>query len=204
VKFNKLTQALISLGVVLLALLVAHLSLKSTHQNIATNKKRIAELEQDINVAKAIQQSAAVLQDEMVHLKAQLDRLKKILPVDINEPKFLADMKRIANENGIEIVSLSTNRPVKNDVIIEHPYSFETRGNYHDFGRFFSQLTNYQRIINVKALHLFREEKRPAYSVDGYFLISVFTYKEPTPDELRDQIDAKKGKKGTAAKKKRK
>jgi Tfp pilus assembly protein PilO len=203
-KFNKLTQALISLGVVLVALLLAHLTLKGTYRNIEANKARIAELEQDINIAKAIQQQAAVLQDEMVHLKAQLDRLKKILPVDINEPKFLADMKRIANENGIEIVSLSTNHPVKNDVIIEHPYSFETRGNYHDFGRFFSQLTNYQRIINVKALHLFREEDSPAYSVDGYFLISVFTYKEPTAEDLRKQIDEKKGKKSSGKKKRRK
>jgi Tfp pilus assembly protein PilO len=203
VKFNKLTQALISLGLVLVALLVAHVSLKGTRQNIENNKDRIAQLEQDINVAKAIQQSAAVLQDEMVHLRAQLDRLKKILPITINEPKFLADMKRIANENGIEIVALTTNRPVKDDVIIEHPYSFETRGNYHDFGRFFSQLTNYQRIINVKALHLFREQKSPAYTVDGYFLISVFTYQEPTPEELRKQIDAKKQSKKSKRKKRR-
>jgi type IV pilus assembly protein PilO len=193
VKLNKIQQVIAGVVIILLTVVVSQfLVFKTDKQRIQSTDKNIQQLNQDINVAKAIQKSAAELQDEMIHLKAQLDRLKKILPVEINKPKFLADMKRYANENGIEILTLTNNHPVTTDVIVEHPFSFETRGNYHDLGYFFSQLTNYQRIINIKGMQLYRNADLKDYTVTSYFICSVFTYREPTEEELRQQIEAKK------------
>ena len=192
-KLTKLQQIIAGVVIVIFVAALAHfVVLKGDRQSIVSTDLEIDRLTSEINVAKAIQQTAAVLQEEMIHLKAQLDRLKKILPVTVNEPKFLADIKRFANENGIEVRALSNNRPVTDDVIVEHPFSFITRGNYHDYGAFFAELTNYQRIINVKALHLYRNVKDVSYSVDGSFIISVFTYNEPTEAELRKQMQEKK------------
>jgi Tfp pilus assembly protein PilO len=200
-RLNKLQQAVAGIILILVtALLCKFVFFKSEQNNIISTEARITKLQQDINVAKAIQKSAAELQDEMIHLRAQLERLKKILPVTVNKPKFLADIKRYANENGIEILELTNNKPVPDDVIVEHPFSFRTRGNYHDYGFFFSQLTNYQRIVNVKGLRLFRADDPKEYAVDSYFLVSVYTYNEPTEAELKKQIEEKKkarlGKKG--------
>ena len=198
-KLNKLQQAVAGIIIIILTFVVAQfLIFKKDKQSIIRIDASIQKLEQDINVAKAIAKSAAELQDEMIHLKAQLDRLKKILPVEINKPKFLADVKRYANENGIEIIKLINNHPVTDDVIVEHPFTFETRGNFHDYGFFFGQLTNYQRIINVKGLFLNRRASAADYSANGYFILSVFTYKEPSQEELRQQVDAeKKSRSGT-------
>ena len=192
-KFNKLQQALIGLGVIILVgLVVEMIVLKDDKKSIKRTRDQISELEQKIRVAKAIQQTAEELQEQMNHLKAQLERLKKILPLEVNKPRFMSDVKRYANENGIEIVKVTNNMPVVDDVIVEHPMTYVSRGNYHDFGSFFAQLTNYPRIINVKGVSLVRDEKHPSYAVEGSFIVSVFTYKEPTEEELKAQIQAKK------------
>ena len=190
-KLNNLQQAL--LGFLLIGVLAAamhFLILKGDRQRIERTKKKNAEIQANINIAKRIQESAAELQEEMNHLNAQLERLKKILPVGVNEPKFMADIKRYANENGIEILSIFHNAPNRDDVIIEHPFNYQAAGNYHDFGNFFAQLSNYPRIVNVKGLFL--ERKLGSYTVKGSFIISVYTYREPTEQELAEQIKAKK------------
>lgn len=202
-KLNQMQQIIAGVVIVGLTVLISHfLILKGDRQQILAIDAKIETLQQEINVAKIIQKTATELQDEMIHLKAQLDRLKKILPVVINQPKFLADMKRYANENGLEILDLTNTRPVASDMIEEHPFGFTAVGNYHDFGHFFAQLTSYQRIVNVKGLQLQRLNDAN-YSVRCYFILSVFTYREPTEEELKQQIAAKKQARKIKGKKRR-
>ena len=200
-KLNKAQQILIGIGLILLTfVLTNYVILDDTKQAILSTKQRIGKLEADISLAKRYQESSAEIQEEMDQLKAQLERLKKILPVDINKPKFMADIKRYSNENGIEILAISRNKSTVDDVIVEHPFSYVARGNYHDFGRFFAQLSNYPRIINVKGLKIERKKDDQSYSVQTSFILSVFTYKEPTEEELRKQIEEKKQNKNNKGK----
>ena len=191
-KLNKIQQIAIGLGLVLVAAILAQfVFLKDKRANIVSMKAKNEQLEKDIRYAQAIQKSAAELQEEMNHLTAQLDRLKKILPTSVNKPKFMADIKRYANESGVEITGLSQNKDSVDDVIVEHPFTYQARGNYHDFGSFFAHLSDYPRIINVKGLHLARVSKG-AYAVEGSFIVSVFTYREPTEEDLKKQIEDKR------------
>ena len=201
-KLTKMQQLLAGVGIIIFVIVITNfLFLKGDRQKIRGTERRIAKLRQDINVANQIKQSAAVLEEEMTNLEAQLERLKKILPVSVNEPKLVADLKRFANENGIEITQISRHNSIRDDVIIEIPYAFDTVGNYHDYGRFFAKLTSYQRILNVKALHLVTVDDMRSnqglfidkdYSVWSTFVISVYIYREPTEEELREQYEAKK------------
>nr|WP_243435986.1 type 4a pilus biogenesis protein PilO [Acanthopleuribacter pedis] len=177
--------------------------LKDVKLGIERAKADIEQLNTDISVAKNIQNTANELQEQMTHLRAQLDRLKKVLPVDINKPKFQADVKRYANENGIEIVGAVSNKPVIDDVIVEHPFAYEAEGSFHDFGRFFAQLTNYPRIVNIKGLSLSKSEEAARGAVAATFVVSVYSYREPTPEELKAQIEAKKAEASGGKNKKR-
>lgn len=199
---NKGVQALV--GVILITLVGAfvHLFLlREDRRMIDETKSEIVELERKINVAKAIQKSATELEVQMQDLKKQLERLKRILPLEVNKPKFMADVKRIANENGIEIIEATNNLYAVDDVIIEHPFTYIARGSYHDFGNFFAQLSNYPQIVNIKGLSLIRD-KTPNAPVLGSFIISMYTYREPSADELREQVKAKKAELKDKSKKK--
>lgn len=192
-KLTKLHQLLVGLVVVIVGLLLTNFFfLKDVKLSISQTKADIEELNTKISVAKNIQNTANELQEQMTHLKAQLDRLKKVLPVEINKPKFQADVKRYANENGIEVIGAISNKPLTDDVIIEHPFSYIAEGSYHDFGRFFAQLTNYPRIVNIKGLSLAKAQESPRGAVQGRFIVSVYSYREPTPEELKAQIEAKR------------
>lgn len=192
-RLTKLQQALLGIAAVVIILLLAEFLLFSDKKK-RTEKliKENAELDFKISEANRIKKHAAELEEQMNHLKSQLERLKKILPVDFNKPKFLQDIRRYANEHGLEVVNYSHNKSVVDDVIVEHPFTFKTYGNYHDLGNFFAKLSNYPRIINVKGLHISRAEDTAAYTLKADFIISVFTYREPTEEELRAQIEAKK------------
>lgn len=192
-KLTKLQQVAVGLALILLAVVIAYFAiLKTDRNNIEAFKGKNAKLQSDINMARAIEDTANALKEEMANLQAQLDRLKQILPTEINNSKFLSDVKRLANENGIEIGAVSQNADVVDDVIIETPFTFVTYGYYHDFGRFFAQLTNYQNIVNIKGMH-FTRELTEDYSIRAEFLVSVYTYREPTEEELKQQMaDAKK------------
>ncbi len=196
-KLSKIHQAIIGIVIiVVVGLVTQYILLKNTRQAISAAESRLEKLTAEINTAREIQSVALQLQEEMAHLKDQLERLKKILPSSINHAKFLADIKRYANENGIEILVVTTAKPVVNGVIVEQPFTFRTRGGYHDYGNFFAQLSNYQRIVNVKALNIARVKERKQYSVGAVFAVSVFSYKEPTEEEARAMLKAKRGKKG--------
>ena len=191
-KFNKVQQIAIGLGIVVLASLLAYfVILKDKRASITYLQSENKKLEGDIRVAKAIKQQVAEIREEMEQLRSQLDLLKEILPTDVNKPKFMADVKRIANENGVEITKLSSNKEKADDVIVEHPFTYEAVGSYHDFGAFFAQLSDYPRIINVKGLRLERATGS-SYTVKGIFLVSVYTYREPTPEELKAQLEEKR------------
>lgn len=200
---NKAVQALV--GVIMITLVGAFVHqflLREDRHQIEATQADIEDLERKINVAKAIQKSANELEIQMQDLKKQLERLKRILPLEVNKPKFMADIKRIANENGIEIIEATNNKFVVDDVIVEHPFTYISRGNYHDFGNFFAQLSNYPQIVNIKGLYLERN-KNPSVAVQGSFIVSVYTYREPSDEELRQQIQAKKDERKNKKNKKR-
>lgn len=198
---NKGVQALV--GVIIITVVGAFVHqflLREDRRQIEKTKSDIVELERKINVAKAIQKSATELEIQMQDLKKQLERLKRILPLEVNKPKFMADIKRIANENGIEIREATNNKFVVDDVIVEHPFTYIAQGNYHDFGSFFAQLSNYPQIVNIKGLNLERR-KDPQVPVVGSFIVSVYTYREPSEEELRAQIKEKKAERRSKGKK---
>ena len=199
-KFNKIQQLGIGIGIVALVTFVTYfVVLKDKRTQIDTLVAKNQTLEGDIRVARAIQQRVMELREEMGQLTAQLERLKDVLPTEVNKPKLMADVKRYANENGLEVIELSQNKPVIDDVIVEHPFTVKALGGYHDFGQFFANLSDYPRIINVKGLAL--NVPKDVQTVEGSFLVSVFTYKEPTAEELKAQIQAEKDRRSGKGKK---
>ena len=107
-KFNKIQQLGIGIGIVALVTFVTYfVVLKDKRTQIDTLVAKNQTLEGDIRVARAIQQRVMELREEMGQLTAQLERLKDVLPTEVNKPKLMADVKRYANENGLEVIELS-------------------------------------------------------------------------------------------------
>lgn len=192
-KLDRLQQLAVGIGAIIFGFLfVEYFLLQADYATIERQEKKIEEHNRNIEKAKQIQREATALQEQMKHLEDQLERLKKVLPLEINKPRFIAEVRRYANENGLEIKKVSTNRVVPDDIIYKHPFTYEAVGQYHDFGRFFAQISNYSKIVNVSGLSLAKQESESNYPVVCQFIVTLFTYREPTPEELKQQLDAKK------------
>lgn len=192
-KLDRLQQLAIGIGAIIFGFLfVEYFLLQADYANIAQLEKKIQEHRRNIERAKQIQREATILQEQMKHLEDQLERLKKVLPLEVNKPRFIAEIRRYANENGLEIKKVSTNRVVPDDIIFKHPFTYEAVGKYHDFGRFFAQLSNYSKIVNVSGLSLSKQVDNSDYPVVCQFIVTLYTYREPTPEELKNQLEAKK------------
>jgi type IV pilus assembly protein PilO len=197
-KLNQVQQLLVGLVLILVAAIVGEMFLfKQKKQDIRSTQVQIDTLVGQIQDAERIRKHAAELEEEMNHLQAQLERLKKILPPDIHKPKFIQDLRRYANEHGLEVVRSSTNKPVTSDVVVEHPFTMHVQGGYHDLGNFFAKISNYPRIVNIKGLFVtvIKKDAKPSGSthpIQAEFVVSVFTYNEPTEAELKQQIEARK------------
>ena len=190
---TKIQQVLFGIIFVVIAGAVAYFLVYSdTMSRTDILKRDINDLDLKIGNAKRIRDNAKEIEEQMLHLKDQLNKLKKILPVNINKPKFFQNIRRMANEQGLEVTSAGANKPVPDQEIIEHPFTFLVRGNYHDLGNFFAKLSNYPNIVNIKGLNIKTNSSNAAYSLDASFIVSVFTYQQPTDEELAAQIEAKK------------
>lgn len=192
-KLDKLQQLAVGIGVIIFAYaFVEFFLLKNDYALITRTEKKIEEHNRNIQKARAIQREATALQEQMKHLQDQLERLKKVLPLEVNKPRFIAEVRRYANENGIEIRKVSTNKVVQDDILYKHPFTYEAMGKYHDFGKFFAELSNYSKILNVSGLSLSKSDGEAGYPVVCSFIVTLFTYREPTPEELKKQLEAKK------------
>lgn len=199
-KLNQVQQLLVGMVLILVAAIVGEMFLfKQKKQDIRNTQSQIDTLKGQIEDAERIRKHAAELEEEMNHLQAQLERLKKILPPDIHKPKFIQDLRRYANEHALEVVRSSTNKPVASDVVVEHPFTMHIQGGYHDLGSFFAKISNYPRIVNIKGLFVTVAAKNPKATgasspnpIQAEFVVSVYTYNEPTEAELKQQIEARK------------
>jgi len=190
---SKAQQAIFgALFVILAGIIAYYVVYADTIRMTEGLKTEINELDLKIGQAKRIKENAKLIEEEMLHLKDQLNKLKKILPVQINKPKFFQNIRRFANEQGLEVNVASASKELVDQEIVEHPFTFKVRGNFHDLGNFFAKLSNYPRIVNVKGLNISSNTENPAYSLDASFIVSVFTYKQPTDEELAAQIEAKR------------
>jgi type IV pilus assembly protein PilO len=119
----------------------------------------------------------ADLQDEMASyrkrqgefrgLRAELDRLQaeqrellRALPKRAEIPSFLASVQEQGELVGLEVLSVEIGQETPQDLYLRIPVKMEVRGTYHQIARFFRNVSELQRIVNVENLTLAPEKDK--------------------------------------------
>lgn len=137
-------------------------------------QKNRAEL-QDMQI-KA--QQLDVLEAELKLLEGQLKIIEKKLPKTEEVPKFIRTITDTAAKYGMDVKTLSIPGPQASAHYVTHPYGMNLQSDYHTFGRFFSEIGQFDRIFNIKNLNLSPaggEEEEGDLTAN--FLIVAFTSK---------------------------
>jgi type IV pilus assembly protein PilO len=117
---------------------------------------------------------------ELTQLQQEQRELLKALPKNAEIPTFLSNIQEQAELAGLEIVSLTIDAENPQDLYIRIPIRIEVRGSYHAITKFFKNLSELPRIVNVEDLALTIEKQEPGSSprLRAKFVAATFRYRE--------------------------
>jgi type IV pilus assembly protein PilO len=120
---------------------------------------------------------------ELTQLQQEQRELLKALPKKAEIPTFLSNIQEQAELAGLEIVSLTIDAENPLELYIRIPIRIEVRGTYHAVTKFFKNLSELPRIVNVENLTLAIEKTESGVSprLRASFVAATFRYREQSP-----------------------
>jgi type IV pilus assembly protein PilO len=117
---------------------------------------------------------------ELTQLQQEQRDLLKALPKKAEIPTFLSNLQEQAELSGLEILSLAIEAENPGELYIRIPVRIEVRGTYHSITKFFKNLSELPRIVNVEklALSVERVESGGSPRMRARFVAATFRYRE--------------------------
>jgi type IV pilus assembly protein PilO len=118
--------------------------------------------------------------NELTQLQQEQRDLLKALPKKAEIPTFLSNLQEQAELAGLEIVTLTIDAENPMDLYIRIPVRISVRGTYHSITKFFKNLSELPRIVNVERLALSIEKSEPGASprMRAQFVAVTFRYRD--------------------------
>lgn len=155
--------AKVVIGVVLVALtavvyfVVFHNDLQtSVNTARADFGKRTTELNEAEAAKQAYQKDLAELADR----EQRQRELSKILPQTTEYPAFLSAIQAVANITGVNLIAWTPQEEVPEEFYARVPMKLTLSGRYHQIAKFFYQVGQLDRIINMENISMVDPSKR--------------------------------------------
>lgn len=128
-----------------------HMSLEEDTQS-AVN--RHGALETDLASARDRQKQYLKLREELAGRDA-IDRQNlRILPESAEIPAFLDDLNRLAELSGLRVLHVGPRPEAAEQFFVRVPVSLSLKGKYHQFAKFFYNVSRLERAINMENISL--------------------------------------------------
>jgi type IV pilus assembly protein PilO len=118
--------------------------------------------------------------NELTQLQQEQRELLKALPKKAEIPTFLSNLQEQAELAGLEIISLTIEAENPMELYVRIPVRIEVRGTYHSITKFFKNLSELPRIVNVEDLTLSVEKVELGVSprMRARFVAATFRYRD--------------------------
>jgi type IV pilus assembly protein PilO len=118
--------------------------------------------------------------NELTQLQQEQRELLKALPKKAEIPTFLSNLQEQAELAGLEILSLTIEAENPMELYVRIPVRIEVRGTYHSITKFFKNLSELPRIVNVEKLSLSVEKMEMGMSprMHARFIAATFRYRD--------------------------
>lgn len=115
---------------------------------------RERQLSADLAEAKKAQHAYQMDLAELAEKQQKQQELNKILPATTEYPAFLSAVQSVANIAGITLAAWTPQDEVPEQFYVRVPMKVELEGRFHQIARFFYQVGQLDRIINVENITL--------------------------------------------------
>jgi len=154
-------------------------------EDVDTKTKQVEELQRTIAKSLQQQKQLAQIKKEAIELQAQLELLKKVLPLEKETDQVLRTVQDTAMMSGLQVKRVASRPTIDHDVYMEWPIDLEVVGTYHNVGGFLDRIRLLPRIVNTAGLKLQTRasEGEAAFtsSVGATFTATTFMYKDEPP-----------------------
>jgi type IV pilus assembly protein PilO len=143
-------------------------------------RARGAQLQAEKNNYETRKREYQAYRTELTQLQQEQRDLLKALPRKAEIPTFLSNLQEQAELSGLEIISLTIDAENPMELYVRIPVRIEVRGTYHSITKFFKNLSELPRIVNVEALSLGIEkvEASGAPRLRARFVAATFRYRD--------------------------
>jgi type IV pilus assembly protein PilO len=142
-----------------------------------------AELQRKVDTGKQLKKQYEALQEEVDKQQKRIDALIKIMPSEADVNSLPYQVKKLSDTAGLQQTAFAAKGEAKKEYYTEKQMDFEFKASYHTFGQFASQVSGYERIININSLEITRAKDAGAnaiYPATVKCSISAFVY-NPEP-----------------------
>jgi len=148
-------------------------------------KARSAQLQSEKNTYETRKREYQAYRTELTQLQQEQRDLLKALPRRAEIPTFLSNLQEQAELAGLEIISLAIDAENPMELYIRIPVRIEVRGTYHSITKFFKNLSELPRIVNVERLALSIEKVEAGGSprMRARFVAVTFRYRGGAGEE---------------------
>ena len=121
-------------------------------------RQELADEKQDYEKRKA---EYLAFRQELEEMQNRQKELLKVLPRENELPAFIKSVNEQIEISGLETVKMAMDEEIPEDVFVKIPVRMEVRGGFHALGKFFRNLGELRRIVNIEDLSL-EPQRRPA------------------------------------------
>jgi len=140
----------------------------------ASNEKLAVEVDK----GKQLKASDEILKKEVEEQEIRIAELVKLLPEESERSTVAYRVQKLASASALGQVQgwVNSDKPVKTEYYMEYPTTYKYTGGFHEFGRFLSLISGYDKIINVSDMVMTRETSKTLHSASIEFRLSIYVY----------------------------
>lgn len=140
----------ILVGLVVLLIFAAHTLLYSdTRAETQKIVEQVQQLKSSNSQGNLIRQNLAATEQTLKERRAEIDRLRDLLPDQVEISRVYDNLKDFMKEEHLDMKKFAEVKEIPSDYYTAQPIQVEVAGTYDSLGRFFSKLGFYTRIVSV-------------------------------------------------------
>ncbi len=149
-------------------------------RDIASKKKELDTLEQQVKEGKAAEARLPQFREEAQRLETELARLLRILPTARQTDELIKKLKALTERGAFRFVTFQPQGFVKKEFYSEWPINVQLEGEYHELAMLFDRLSRFSRIINVESMQISADNRPGPYTIIANFTMKTFIYGDTT------------------------
>lgn len=184
-KLKPIAKVGVTFGVmVLLGVAYQYMFYLDLSDEIQSTRSAQARLTEERASYERRKQEYLAYRNELVQLQEERRELLKVLPRKAEVPNLLSNIEEQAQLAGVEVLNLVVDKELPEELYVRIPIKMEILGSYHSSTRFFKNVSDLRRIINVENVSIVpvrptstQEEDRTPSKVKVKF--TAFTFRLP-------------------------